>query len=278
MSNGFTPIALSASVGGAPVKLDSLVSPGKVIHANPQDSGSIDLVDGLMVVNPNSNTITLWFEYSGAGVPVFVDRRDIPATAEGKNIEVNLVPLLLEPGYTLNVWVVLQEGSTEPFLYGHVKRYPQAFQPGGYGGLNQTGSVILGDGVLDTGWDTYPWTGASVNNLVNVVQDPANNRFQINREGVWTFSVTVNIGFTSSNLGRYTTIRLYDETDGVAFETIPLYAGRDQEGALGVLSAILDVLPSRVGNWFRIEIGGGDTFTSVTAEGADLVLVRVGDS
>lgn len=270
---------LSGSVGGAPILLDEPALPGVVVHENQADSGYVDRVQGLYVGNPNPNQVTVLIQVLGAGVPDQTVRIDVPSTAEGMDIR-TLMPTIIGPGYSYNVAAQLQSGNRPLYLFGETVRseIPTPFEPGGSGGLSQIGTITIGDGILDTGWDTYPWTSGAVANPVNVVQDAINNRFQINREGQWLLTLVVNISFVSSNSGRETNMRFYDETQGASTEIFPLYAGRDETGTIGTMNLLFDMGSGNVGHWFRIELGGGDTFTGVEGNAAELALVRVGDA
>lgn len=280
-------LPLSGSVGGAPILLNVTQSPGNLLHQNPSDSGANHSVQDILVGNPNSNPIIAELSVQNpavagqlsdpktVGYPI---RVSLPPFAEGGPARIGRVPIVLAPGFDLYLKANLQPGNEAPYVLGHVAAYPVAFEGGGRGGMNQIGSLVLGDGVLDAGWDTYPWTTDSIANPVNVVHDTANNRFQVEREGAWVMSVVANIGFVSSNSGRTTYIRLYNETQTLAYASTPLYAGRDQTGALGVFNFILDLAANVIGDWLRVEVGGGDSFTGVTAEGGSLVLLRAGDS
>lgn len=113
---------LSASKGGAGIRVTAQIAPGDVIHANVEDSGGNDSLSTLVIVNPNPNTITLYLGVSGPDIdPVQWERHDVSSTDEGQEPATIRIPKILGPGFTLSAYVEKSPGYQPCLVYGAVE-------------------------------------------------------------------------------------------------------------------------------------------------------------
>lgn len=260
MSNGFSVLSLSGSVGGAPILLDDATSPGKLIHANPVDSGGNDIVQNILVGNPNSNQITLIVQTIGTGAPTKPIRIDVPPTAEGTDVRIFYTPFILEPGFSYYVSAQLQAGNEVPYLYGYVERHAVS-QFYGYGGLITTAEGAIPD-ILTGNWATVPFQSTRPGVPVNVTTDPGNNRMSLNVPGVWAVSAYVSLAFNKlTNADRVLRLRFWNETDNVeaSDSPFPLYVEEGTTGGSWSIPTVpIDATQDLVGKFIRVEIGGAN--------------------
>lgn len=273
---GISYIPLSGSVGGSPILLDNATAPGNLIHANPEDSGANDVVQHILVGNPNPNQITLFAQVLGPGAPVKVVRIDVPPTSEGTEVRLFYTPFILGPGFSYYLRVETQAGNNDPYLYGLVERDLGAAENlpklGGYGGLRTTTGAVLGD-LISPAWVAIPFSGIAVNNPVNVTQDPGNNQLSLGIAGVWAVTTYLTIEFTRNQTDdRILYLRFWNATDGVEVSAapFPIYIEQGVTGDNYAIPAVpVDISSALVGKSLQIQIGGAASdFTNVNVDKA----------
>lgn len=271
------PRALSGSNGGAPIPLDDASVPGKVIHANGASSGVNAVPICLHIYNPDAEERPIWYTLQGPSVPVPTSRSQmqsqiIPPSLRGP--EPVAVPCVIEPGYTLHVSA--DAGNAPMQLFGMVDEIVSAGVLG-YGGLAQQAGAAMGT-ITTPAWVTVPMDAVQVTNPINIVHDVANNRFQVNAEGIW-YAATYGV-FTCDKLNadRVLLLRIWDETAGASLTAVPFSLNVEDGTNNGQWSVpvLYEVPAALVGHWFRIEIGGSTTtFTTVQMQKAGISFVRI---
>lgn len=273
-----TPRPLSGSVGGAPIALDSAAVPGKIIHANAADSGVNAIPACMYVYNPDTVERPIWYVLQGPGIPVPTSRSQmqsqiIPSSLRGP--EPLAVPCVIEPGFTL--YMSADAGTSPMLLFGMVDEFVSAGVLG-YGGLIQRTSVTIGS-ITSPNYVTIPFDAGQVTNPISVVQDPANNRVQINAGGIWFASLYGTFTCDKDSVNdRVINWRTYDETAGGPLTTDPFPINVENNGNNGLwsASAFFEVAQSLVGHYFRWELGGStNAFSGVELQKAGVTLVRI---
>ena len=267
MSNGYTLLPLSGGPSGAPIELDNATAPGKLIHANPVDSGGNDLVQNILIGNPNPNQITLIVQTQGPGVTT--PRRiriDVPPTAEGFDVRLFYTPFLLAPGSSYFVAAELQAGNAVPYLYGYVERYAAAAFSG-YGSIITTAAAPVAD-ITAGNWATVPFSETRPGVPKNVTTDPGNNRLALDVPGVWGIAAHITLTFTRDQTNdRILYLRFWNETKGVEASSspFPMYIEQSATGiSWSIPPTMLDVVQDIVGDNIRVEIGGAaQSFTGI---------------
>lgn len=273
-------LPFSASVGGGPIQLTATAVPGQVVHENPVNSGGNDVIHPMVVSSTNPNTVTLYKSVSGPEIttPVW-QRRDIPATDEGQEPTDIITPIILEPGFSLSMYVEPYDGYVPCFLYGAVdRRAASAFE--GYGGLKTAATQTLAD-LAAGNWATIPFSGGSIITPVNVTQDALNNRLSLNTPGVWSITAYLTLEFARDHTNdRVLFVRIWNETKGVEASSspFPIYIEQASTGVSWALSAVpVDVDASIVGDFLRLEIGGSaQAFTGIQIDKAGFNAYRLG--
>lgn len=275
------PIPLSGSVGGAPIKLDATTAPGNLIHLNPTDSGGNDIVQNILIGNPNSNQITLEVQTQGPGIttPELI-RIDVPPTAEGTEVRLFYTPFLLQPGFSYYIRANLLGGSKEPYLYGYAERHAVAGKValGGYGGLQTLTTVAIGD-VTSPNWITVPFQGTSINVPVNVTVDAAGNQLSMNVEGVWAVTAYFTLQFSKQNEDKVIYTRFWNAADGVPISDnpFPLYIEQQDNGQSFAIPAVPVDVNIAVGKNIQLQIGGSTSdFTNMSINKAGFNVFYLG--
>lgn len=280
-----TPIPLSSSIGGAPVYLTDATLPGTLIHENPADSGENHLVVDILVVNPNSTTITLWASTQGPGItpPVAkmqseMVRIDIPPTSEGNEPRLFYTPFILSPGYGYYISTTVLEGQEPAYLIGYAETFP-ASGVLGYGGLIRRADSVAIPSITAGNWVTLDFEDGQATAPVNVVQEPGNNRISLSAPGLWF--VTAYGTFTAdkdANSDRSIFTRFYNETDGapITQQPFPAYIENNSNNALWSYTSLFEVPQSLVGKYFRQEFGGSaSAFSNVIFHKLGQTFIRI---
>jgi len=284
MSNGAAgnPIPLSGSQGGARILLDDPSVPGKVIHANPVDSGTNHIVSNILVGNANTNQVSMWVAIVGPGAPAPTThddmvRIDIPPTAEGSDVRLFYTPFILAPGYSYYISCLLQPGNVPPYLYGYANTYV-AQGVLGYGGLIQRSTTPVTDPPL-SGWTTLPFAENLLTSPINVDQDAGNNRLALKAEGVWFAAAYGVLTAAKDNTqDRLLQVRFFNETDGVPVTPDPWPINIESQANAGQWSftTLFEVPAALVDKYIRMELGGSPiAFTGIQLQKAGATFVRI---
>jgi hypothetical protein len=140
-----------------------------------------------------------------------------------------------------------------------------AFVSAGYGGVVQSVSVGISD--MGAGYQTLPADTVALTTPENVVQDVSGNGLRFSEAGIWHIDVSFSVSHDELNAGRAFEARLYNATDVVAAEGVPIGVGRNQGVTNFSTGLIVEITPEAINDLFTMQIGGGDTFSSVTLEG-----------
>ncbi len=258
MSNGFVVLPLSGSVGGAPIALDTPGLPGTIIHANPADSGGNDVIQNVLVGNPNSNQVTMLVQTQGPGITSpRVIRIDVPPTAEGTEVRLFYTPFLVAPGFSYRMAAQLQENNEPLYVYGYVERHATA-SFAGYGGI-YTATATAIPNLTAGNWVKLPAQAGAVAVPKNVVQNVAQGALQVAVPGVWAASAHATMTFTKQNVDRILYMRIWDNTAGVELSDSPwpMYVEQSATGGSVTLPAgPVDVAQALVNHDVVLEIGG----------------------
>ena len=96
----------------------------------------------------------------------------------------------------------------------------------------------------------------------NVTTSFANGTLAIGVPGVYQLAIGMNLSFDEVNNGRQFGVRLFDVTTGSPYATTTIYVGRNVGGSTVTITVKLQVI--NIGDAFRLELGGFDTFTNTT--------------
>jgi len=135
----------------------------------------------------------------------------------------------------------------------------------------EAGSDITGAFQTIDHFDTIGMTpvGCSVNT--------STGEFSIDIAGSWLLLIRINLTHNESNSGRETFIRLFNVTTASAASSNPIPIGRNTPGTSDTPVLARQFPASEIGDTFRLEIGGGDTLSSVTWEASNVVLSYQGE-
>ena len=92
----------------------------------------------------------------------------------------------------------------------------------------------------------------------------APGEFSVDYPGVYNLQTEVGFEHDSSNGGRFTQLRLFNVTDGVPIPvTTSIGVGRNVEVTQWTGNLLFEADASAAQKYFRWEIGGGDTVSSI---------------
>ena len=111
----------------------------------------------------------------------------------------------------------------------------------------------------------------------SIVVDPVNSTFAFQHDGVYVLSSSGTFAHNSSNAGRTTQIRLYNETTDVGGSGIVLGTGRNAEATALSFSILVQITEAMKGQIFSVEIGNGDTYSAVSFQALSTVFYNVGE-
>ncbi len=104
-----------------------------------------------------------------------------------------------------------------------------------------------------------------------------NGEFVFDRIGAWELVIGFNMSHNESNSGRETNLRLYNVTEATPGQAIPIAIGRNQPGTNYYTSLPFTLLAGEEGDTYRVEIGGGDTLSSVVWNSKQITLRYLGE-
>ena len=166
-----------------------------------------------------------------------------------------------------NVYIHLkEEAKTNRLLVDWEECVPAI----GYGSMN-----------LGTPGASFPNLGAAYQDItvfdtvgdgpVGATVNTTTGQFSFLEQGIWQLSISVSFEHNSTNNGRTTNVRLWNVTKGAASNSFIIGTGRNAEASNASISLSVVVQnPStrETGDLFVWQIGGGDTYSSVSFQSA----------
>lgn len=111
-----------------------------------------------------------------------------------------------------------------------------------------------------------------------ITTDLAAGTISFSIEGVYFVSFTLIFEHNSSNSGRLTNLRFFNVTDGVQVGTdFTVGTGRNAESTSITVASPIEIDPTNVGDAVRIEIGNGDTYTSMQLDSVLYGVIGAGE-
>ena len=142
-------------------------------------------------------------------------------------------------------------------------------EPGSmYLSLSAVGWAI---GSLDAAWVPVQWAaGAS---LQRHILFSAPSVFQFIVPGVYSLALTMSLTHNETPQGRESEIRIWNVTGSASVGSIRYPTGRNSPGSFASTTLILNITEAMLTNQYRIELGGGDTYSSVVVDTLRLDLI-----
>lgn len=103
-----------------------------------------------------------------------------------------------------------------------------------------------------------------------------NGQFTVDVDGIYFLATSGTFEHNSSNQGRITRARIYNYTDGVGDVGIVFGTGRNAEATSLVATGFFDIGAGEVGKTLGLQIGNGDTYTSVNFQTMAAQIFNVG--
>jgi hypothetical protein len=135
------------------------------------------------------------------------------------------------------------------------------FNIAAYASLSDT---AIGLTTIDATWqtldnyDTLPFTP------FNVTNDQVAGTMTFDYAGIYLINVQVNLSHDTNPGGRTTNVRLYNVTDAAPGVAVPVGVARDQAVTNMSVQFMVEIAILDIGKAFAIQLGGGDTLSSVT--------------
>ena len=149
------------------------------------------------------------------------------------------------------------------------------FSAAAYGGIRQSTPVALPD--IGAGWTTLTADSLSIATPRGVTQNLANNSLSFGYEGVWKVGVSFSISHDEAQGSRSTRIRVYNLTQATGGAETVIGVGRNTDATTFSAEILFEVSGPQVGNEFVVQLGGGETLSSVTENSFGFSLTMVGE-
>lgn len=132
----------------------------------------------------------------------------------------------------------------------------------GYGTIANSPITAISD--ITSTPQILPASSGVLSSPKKVTQDFANNALVLNQQGVWQLSAAFELSFTGSTSARAFEADVYNNTDAISLGGLNVAVGRNQEGAGGNRTFLLELPASFVGDQLVLRIfSTTDTFTGV---------------
>lgn len=119
---------------------------------------------------------------------------------------------------------------------------------------------------------------ASPTSPKNITIDLSNDSMSFDIPGVYAITISGSFAHNSSNQGRTTNVRFFNETTGTpAANEFPIGIGRNVTDSSAAAIIIAEVTEASVGDDFILQIGGGSTVTSVSFSSTSWTIFSVGE-
>ncbi len=139
-----------------------------------------------------------------------------------------------------------------------------------YGGMSGSDATFN----LGAGWTKFEgFDTLTIDPPKNVEIDLVNNRIRSLTEGIFLLATGFAYEHNEQNQGRTFYVRLYNETDLVGGNSLPVGVARN----VGVTNwGVVYQIEVDGGDWFSLQLGNGDTFTSGNIVDLELSISRIG--
>ncbi len=152
----------------------------------------------------------------------------------------------------------------------------RAFSFAAYGGLVISQQRPFPD--LGAGWEPITAYDASlIEPPKGIFVDQANGTLAVENPGVYLLTATVIFDHNETQQGRLTNLRLFDPFNAETGASFRVPTGRNTVATQISLAAPINFDENAVGNVFRLELGGGDTYTTVEMNSVLFGLSGVGE-
>ena len=130
-----------------------------------------------------------------------------------------------------------------------------------YGGMMMSASTVFSD--LGAAWQDVTVYDAEILTPRGMTFDPATDRFTFTYPGVYLLSTSFTFRHNELNAGRETSVRFYDHTSASGLPSVAIGTARNVDVSSYANTSVLQITSDMVGNEFGIQIGNGDTYSSV---------------
>lgn len=143
-----------------------------------------------------------------------------------------------------------------------------------YGGMSVSAQISFFD--LGATWQKLNIFDQETATTRGITFDLANDTFSVDNSGVYMVNISAVFEHNELNAGRTTYIRLFNETSSTGRSGILVATALNVGGTLINISNIVEIEADAVGDIFSIEIGNGDTYSSVIWNMLNLNINNIG--
>lgn len=152
-----------------------------------------------------------------------------------------------------------------------------AFAFAAYGGIQYEGAEYSMAN-LGAGWVDLDMLQTASGPNRHIVLDLVNSTLEMDFEGVYLLTASLAIGHNSSNSGRTLRARLYNHTDGNALgDGFQMGTGRNAVVTSASISLLFEITSANLADAIGLQIGGGDSYTSVELSAASYSIHSIGE-
>lgn len=116
---------------------------------------------------------------------------------------------------------------------------------------------------LGAGWVDLDFV-TTVNGTPKRISSESGGKWSFSYPGVYVVSIFGSLEHNNSATARMTYVRIRNDTAGTSAIDVPVATHKNADGTDIAFSTIIEIDEADVGDDFILQVGGGDTYTSVT--------------
>ena len=129
---------------------------------------------------------------------------------------------------------------------------------------------------IGIGWNVLDYFDAVSLQPYGVTLDTTNGLWRLDFTGLWQQVIALQFSHNNSNSGRTTNLRIWNVTEASEVGRVAIGVARNVEDTMANLTALFDITSVQVNDVLRLEIGGGDTITTVQYNDMRVSSVQLG--
>lgn len=145
-----------------------------------------------------------------------------------------------------------------------------------YGGMRYTAAESLSD--LGASWQRLTGLDEQLPTVPRYITiDLVNGKFSFTYPGIYSVAITGFLSHDALTAKQTTGLRIYDATDGASFVSRVLISSNGSVGTKIGNVFLIEISSDEVGNEFSIELGGGDSYSTVVLDTFEMTIVSASE-
>lgn len=145
-----------------------------------------------------------------------------------------------------------------------------------YGGMRYTAAEALSD--LGATWQRLTGLDQQLPTVPRYITiDLVNGKFSFSYPGIYSVAITGFLSHDTLTAKQTTGLRIYDVTDDTPAFSRTLVSSNGSVGTQIGNVFLIEISSEEVGNEFAVELGGGDSYSTVTLDTFEITIVSAGE-